>query len=64
MTAMINVPCGLCCVLGDRFLVPDIEGVRPDYAIVRGCELMSTGAKMAVNESVCEFRSIVITDSV
>jgi hypothetical protein len=37
---------------GRTFLVRDIEGVRPKRAIVRGCELMSAGMEVAINECV------------
>ena len=50
--ARFIVPCRLRCVLGDSFLMPDIEGVRPDLAIVRGWQLMSAGTEVAVNEGV------------
>jgi hypothetical protein len=32
--------------------VPDIEGARPDFAIETGCQLMSLGTEVAVNEGV------------
>jgi hypothetical protein len=41
-----------CFVSGTRFLVPDIEGVRPDLAIGRGYQVMSAGREVAVNEGV------------
>ena len=37
---------------GRTFLVLDIESVRPKRAIVRGCELMSAGMEVAINECV------------
>ena len=40
------------CVWGARFLAPDIEGLRPDVAVVRGCELMSAGMEVTVNEGM------------
>jgi hypothetical protein len=46
------VPSRLCCVLGARFLPPDIEGMRPDVAVVRSCQLMSARTKVTVNEGV------------
>ena len=33
-------------------LAPDIEGLRPDVVVVRGCELMSARTEMAINEGV------------
>jgi hypothetical protein len=42
----------LCCVLDAGFLVPDIKGVRPDFAIETGCQLMASGTEVAVNEGV------------
>ena len=38
----------LCCLLDARFLVPDIEGVGPDFAIETGCQLMSAGTEVVV----------------
>ena len=52
MRARVAVSYRLCYVLSDSFLMPDIEGVRPDLAIVRGWQLMSAGAEVAVNEGV------------
>ena len=46
------IRCRLHCAPGARFLVPDIEGVRPDLAMVGGCQLMSAGMEVAVNEGV------------
>jgi hypothetical protein len=45
-------PIRLCCVLDARFLEPDIEGLRPDLAIVRGCQLMPAWTEVTVDESV------------
>ena len=42
----------LCCVPGAGFLVPDIEGAGPDFAIDTGCQLMSAGTEVAVDEGV------------
>ena len=52
MTAKIIVTSRSRCVLGARFLTPGIEGLRPDVAVVRGCELMSAGMEVTVNEGV------------
>ena len=52
LTARIIMPCRSRCVLGAGFLAPDIEGLRPDVAVVRGCELMSAGMEVTVNEGV------------
>jgi hypothetical protein len=48
----VAIPCRLCCVLGARSLAPDIEGVRPDLATVKGCKLISTAREAAANEGV------------
>jgi hypothetical protein len=39
-------------LVGCTFLLPDIEGVRPDLAIDTGCQLVSAGMEMTVNERV------------
>jgi hypothetical protein len=44
------VPWQLCCVPGAGFLVPDIEGVGPEFAIDAGCQLVSVGTEVAVDE--------------
>jgi hypothetical protein len=38
------------CALGARFLVPNLESVRPDRAIGMGCKLVTAGMEMTVNE--------------
>jgi hypothetical protein len=52
VTAKVIVTSRSRCVLGARFLTPDIEGLRPDVAVVRGCQLMSAGTEVTVNEGV------------
>ena len=52
MTAKIIVTSRSRCVLGARFLTPGIEGLRPDVVVVRGCELLSAGMEVTVNEGV------------
>jgi hypothetical protein len=40
------------CALGARFLVPNLESVRPDRAIGMGCKLVTAGIEMTIDKRV------------
>jgi hypothetical protein len=52
MKARVVVSCRLCCLSGARFLVPDIEGDGADLAIDTGCQSVSAGMEVTVDEGV------------
>jgi hypothetical protein len=50
--AKVGMPRRLGRGLGARFPLPNIEGIRPDFAIGRNWFEMAAGTEVAVNEGV------------